>query len=326
MASRRSPVRARLAPSLDSGARACSSEPAPSGPFGSVVLLTHGGAGRLHAAVAEVSSNDEMWRGLLTGADSPLLHQRSRYRRLPGKPRCKQCLVPLGGAAAPLVRLMTKKAPSRKNPNYCDICERFVATHPGGAEIELSLLFADVRGSTALAERMTPADFHRLLNRFYSAANRVVIDSDGLVDKFVGDEVIGLYLPIIGTDHPQRAILAAIELLEMTGHRDPGGPWIPVGAGVHTGIAYVGAVGSEHQRDFTALGDAVNVTARLASSAGAGELLVTEETYARGGIDLGDTEERTVELRGKSERTAVRAVLVGPTHVRDTVAAAGVAK
>jgi adenylate cyclase len=271
--------------------------------------------------VSEAPTNEEIWRGLLTGADSPILHQRSRYRRWPGNPRCKQCLVPLGGAAAPIVRLVTKTAPSRKNPNYCDICERFISTHPGGVEIEVSLLFADVRGSTALAERMSATDFHRLLNRFYAVANKAVIESDGLVDKFVGDEVVALYLPIIGPDHPSRAIQAAVEILEKTGHREPGGPWIPVGAGVHTGSAFVGAVGAEHQREFTALGDAVNITARLASFASAGEVLVTEDTYARGGLEPAATEQRSLELRGKTEATAVRALSVAPSGM-DVVAPA----
>ncbi len=79
-------------------------------------------------------------------------------------------------------------------PELLHLCETFIRTHPGGAEIELTLLFADVRGSTGLAERMGAMPFTKLLNRFYHSANRVVIDSDGLVDKLVGDEVIGLYL------------------------------------------------------------------------------------------------------------------------------------
>jgi adenylate cyclase len=259
--------------------------------------------------VSEAPSNDEIWRDLLTREDSPIIHQRSRYRRLPGRPRCRSCLVPLGGPAHSIVRMLTKKSPSRKNPNYCDICETFVATHPGGVEIEISLLFADVRGSTALAERMSAADFHRLLNRFYAVANKAVIDHDGLVDKFVGDEVVAMYLPNVGSDHPRRAVLTAIEILEQTGHRDPSGPWIPVGAGVHTGIAYVGAVGGEHQREFTALGDAVNVAARLASFAAVGEVLVTDDAYSRAGVEEA-TDDRRLELRGKSEPTDVRVVHV----------------
>lgn len=260
------------------------------------------------------TSNDELWRHLLTEADSPIVHQRARYRHYPGSPRCKQCLVPLGGAVAPLVRLVTKKAPSRKNPNYCNICEEFVETHPGGAEIELSLLFADVRGSTALAEQMSPAEFSKLLKRFHTAASNVIIETDGLVDRLVGDEIIGLYLPNRGPDHAHRALHAAFDLLVATGHRNESGPWLPVGAAVHTGIAYVGALGLGHARDFTALGDAVNVTARLASAAGTGEVLVSEPAYAQaGGHDLGEAEPRRLELKGKSEPLDVRVVRVGPT-------------
>jgi adenylate cyclase len=270
--------------------------------------------------VSETPTHDEMWRGLLTGENSQILHERRLYRRFPGTPRCKTCLVPLGGFAHPVVRLITKRAPSRKNPNYCDLCETFVESHPGGVEVEVTLLFADVRGSTALAERMSAAEFGRLLNRFYAVANKAVIDSDGLVDKFVGDEAVAFYLPIVGPEHPQKAVDAAIEILEQTGHRDRGGPWLPVGAGVHTGIAYVGAVGEEHQRDFTALGDAVNITARLASFAAAGEVLVTEDAFDRA-ARTGETEHRRLELRGKSEPTDVRVLHVAPTETREPVVA-----
>ncbi len=155
--------------------------------------------------------------------------QRRRNRRYPGSPRCKTCLYPLGGPLAPVLRVVTRRTRSAMNPNYCNLCEEFVRTHPGGAEIELSLLFADVRGSTTLAERMAPAEFGRLMNRFYVSANRVLIDTDALVDKLVGDEVIGLYLPVMGPEHAAKAIEAARELLVATG------PSLPVGAGVHTG-------------------------------------------------------------------------------------------
>jgi adenylate cyclase len=233
--------------------------------------------------------------------------QRRRHRRIPGDPRCKTCLVPLGGPAAPFVRVVLKRGPSRKNPNYCDQCETFVRTHPGGAEVELSLMFADVRGSTALAEQMRPSEFSRLMNRFYGVANRAVIDSDGLVDKLVGDEIVALYLPAIGPEHPRRAIDAARELLEATGHGSAEGPWVRVGAGVHSGTAYVGAVGSDETvADFTALGDAVNVTARLASVAQPGEVLISEVAYAAAQVDLGALERRELELKGRSAPLTVR--------------------
>jgi hypothetical protein len=78
-----------------------------------------------------------------------------------------------------MVRLVLKRRRSAKNPNYCDVCETFVRAHPGGAEVEISMLFADVRGSTTLAEQMRPIEFSRLMNRFYDRANRVVIDRTG---------------------------------------------------------------------------------------------------------------------------------------------------
>jgi class 3 adenylate cyclase len=103
-----------------------------------------------------------------------------------------------------MVRLVLKRRPSAKNPSYCDVCETFVRTHPGGAEVEISMLFSDVRGSTTLAEQMRPAEFSRLMNRFFDSANRVVIDSDGLVDKRVGDEVVALYVPPSAPTTPKR--------------------------------------------------------------------------------------------------------------------------
>jgi adenylate cyclase len=201
------------------------------------------------------------------------------------------------------------------NPNYCNLCETFVRTHPGGAEVELTMLFADVRGSTTLAEKMTPAAFSRLMNRFYASTNRVLIDSDALIDKLVGDEVIGLYLPVLDPDHARSAVRAARDLLETTGHRDLHGPWLPVGAGVHTGVAYVGAVGSDRTvSDFTALGDAVNVAARLSSLASTGEVVISEQAYARADVDLGNLERRQLQLKGRSEPIEVRVVRVTPTE------------
>ena len=251
------------------------------------------------------ADNEAFWREHLTGEGSAMPTQRRRNRRLPGNPRCKTCLFPLAGPLTPLFRLVTRRTRSAMNPNFCNLCEDFVRTHPGGAEIELSLLFADVRGSTSLAEAMTPADFGRLMNRFYADANRVLIDSDALVDKLVGDEVIGLYLPVIGPEHAAKAIVAARDLLRETS--------LPVGAGVHTGTAYVGAVGSDATVvDFTALGDAVNVAARLSGLAAVGEVLLSEDSYAASGLDLGDLEQRRLELKGRSAPIDVRVLRIEP--------------
>ena len=131
------------------------------------------------------------------------------------------------------------------------------------------MLFADVRGSTSLAEHMSAQDFSNVIARFYGTAAKVVDEWNGLVDKFVGDEVVALFIPgFAGEDHAARAVNAARDLMRATGN-DGDDPWVAVGAGVHTGIPYVGRVGEGDACDFTAVGDAVNTTARLAMNAGA---------------------------------------------------------
>ena len=133
-----------------------------------------------------------------------------------------------------------------------------------------------------------------------------------MVDWLMGDEAIGLFIPAFSwPEHPRRAVEAAQELLKQTGHRDPKGPWLPVGIGVHTGPAYVGVVGGEGSpMDFTALGDSVNTTARLASQAGAGEILVSDATCAAAGLDTERLEHRQLELKGKSEPFGVYVVRI----------------
>ena len=160
---------------------------------------------------------------------------------------------------------------------------------------------------------MSPSKFGQLMNRFYTVTTDVIVKTDALIDKLVGDEVIALYLPgWAGPDHAGLAVRAAQDLLRATGHGEPDGPWLPVGAGVHTGIAYVGTVSGTEGTviDLTALGDAVNTTARLASKAGTGEVLITETAYAAAGLDLEHLERRQLELKGKSEPVNVRVIRI----------------
>jgi adenylate cyclase len=256
----------------------------------------------------------EIWRQFLaTGEITRERRMRTIFRYLPREPRCKNCNAPFQGLGAPLVRLVYNKRPSKMNPRLCNVCEEFANKYQGGIEVELSLLFADIRGSTTIAEQMSVAEFSRLINRFYKAATEVMIRSDALIDKLIGDEVTGLYIPAYaGPQHARRAIEAALEILRATGHGEQNGPWIPVGAGVHTGIAYVGAVGSsEGVVDITALGDAPNVGARLASQAGPGELLVSEEALRAAGMDGEAFERRMLQLKGRKEAIGVRVMRVG---------------
>src|SRR5512138_950804 len=243
---------------------------------------------------------EEEWYKMLTEGEPIPRRLYHIHGLLPADPRCKICGSPFRGWGGFIMHLMGRDQ-SRYNPRFCEKCQVF--EHPGGAEVPLTMLFADVRGSTSLAESMSAREFSQLINRFYKVATHVLIQSDAMVDRLMGDEAIGLFLPgFSGPDHPRRAIEAAQELLRLTGHREANGPWLPVGVGVHTGPAFVGVVGSEDSTaDFTALGDNVNITARLASQAGAGEILVSDATCFAAGINAVALEHRQLELKGKSE-------------------------
>jgi adenylate cyclase len=250
------------------------------------------------------TENEAVWRALLTGEHPALRRKRWLFRRLPRRSsvRCKTCLAPFTGPLAPFVQLFGIR-PWNKNPRWCNICEEFTRTHPGGAEVEVTLVFADIRGSTTLAERMAPTEFRELLQRFYGIATRGFIGTDAIVDKLVGDEVIALYLPAFaGSDCTRRAVGAAQQLLVATGHGPDRAPWLPVGIGLHAGRAYVGSVGStEGVVDFTALGDTVNIAARLASEAGAGEILISEVASREARLGTPEKERRQLDLRGHAE-------------------------
>lgn len=182
-------------------------------------------------------------------------------------------------------------------------------SYGGGAEIECSLLFADVRGSTGLAEGMSATAFRHLMDRFYRVSSAILYEQDAIIDKYVGDEVVAIFIPALAQDaHAGRALAAAKALLKATGHGDPRGPWLPVGAGIATGVAYVGAVGTGEHVEFTALGDIVNTAARLAGAAAAGEILVTVPTLERSNIEPDGLEHRNLDLKGKSVGVEVAVV------------------
>lgn len=258
-----------------------------------------------------------LWHSYLTGDHSRLDAMtrtvRSVFRHLPSPPRCLVCNAPFYGFGGVIVRVLGFRAGrSSFNPTLCDRCEIIVKHYQVGTEVLLTLLFADVRGSTALAEEIGASAFHQLINRFYTTSTDILVRTNALIEKMIGDEVAGMYVPgIAGLDHARIAVDAAQALLKVTGHSDPGGPWIRVGVGVHTGIGYVGAVGSSQSvSDITVVGDVANTAARLASQAGAGEVLVSEETCQAAGFPEDRCEKRVLQLKGRSQAVAARVIRV----------------
>jgi adenylate cyclase len=228
---------------------------------------------------------------------------RRLFRRLPSDPRCKFCNAPFRGPGGVLVKAVFSKQRSTLNPNICNICEEASRRFPGGAEVEMSMLFADIRGSTPLSEKMSPTEFNRLINQFYTTATRVISVSGGLVEKLAGDAVAAFWgAGFAGQDYIRKTIDAAQELSKVMAQQG-----IPVGIGVHYGVAYFGAVGtSEGLVDISAKGYEVNTAARLASQAAEGEIIISEQALVKTGMDFSRMEARSLELKGISAPVPVR--------------------
>lgn len=260
--------------------------------------------------------NEEFWREYLSNPNKFMASGRRFFGRMPADPRCSLCASPFAGAGGMALRLMGRRR-STANPNYCNSCEKLLIKYHGGAEVPTSMLFADIRGSTALAEKMTSSEYRSVLDRFYTTATAVVFAHDGMVDKFVGDELVAAFPPMLCADeHPKHAVETAQELLRATGHADPEGPWVPIGAGVHTGRAWFGVLGEGAHVELTIVGDPMNVTARLASLAQAGEILVSVEAAEKAGLDP-SLPRQTLELKGREEPIDVVSLRVDAHEVAE---------
>ncbi|UCH59536.1 MAG: adenylate/guanylate cyclase domain-containing protein [Anaerolineales bacterium] len=256
--------------------------------------------------------SEEVWRSYMTTGKVPdYIGQpwfetkiiKPLFGHLPADPRCAICHYPFEGLGGKLTKILFGVEPSPLNPYLCNACERFAKNFQGGAEVEMSLLFADVRGSTSLAESMSPSEYSRLINRFYRATTKVLFDAHAMVEKLIGDAVNGFFVPgFAGPGHARVAIEAGMEILKATGHGDPAGPWIQVGVGVHIGVAFVGAIQTEGGAvTISVLGDDVNATARLGSLAGAGELIASQAAVQAAGWKSQDMQSRQLQLKGRKE-------------------------
>jgi adenylate cyclase len=225
--------------------------------------------------------------------------------RLPSAPRCEACGNPFSGWGGALMRRLGK-GPSRKNPRWCELC--FEKAPEGGATLTIGVLFADVRGSTALGERVSPEVLATTMNRFYAEVTQVVV-RHGIVDKLIGDEVMGLYLPALTQNgrYVDAMVSDAHDLLHAVASATDR-PHLDVGIGLAIGPAFVGMVGQGHVRDFTALGDVVNVAARLQARAAGGQIVMTSEVADLAAVHNGEIVE--MYLKGKTEPLDVRIVTI----------------
>lgn len=227
---------------------------------------------------------------------------------------CKGCWcqmrvpVPIRGPLSLPLRLFGIRR-SRMNPNLCTVCELMfkVVMRRRNIEAELTILFADLRGYTALSRTLEAGRVHELLDVFYEECAGAIWEHDGLLNKTIGDAVMAIFnFPIARPDHARQAVAAARDIRRRCAARgaalvasglDPA--TLGIGIGVHTGVASFGEFGRVH-KDFTAIGDTVNLAARLQAAARPGEVLVSGATLERLGGE-GSAEARACSLKGYAE-------------------------
>jgi adenylate cyclase len=259
-------------------------------------------------------SANEVWKIWLMEGNSgfarlaPVL-QRTVYafmstmlKLVPSNPRCLSCEAPFKGIGAPLMKAIGKEQ-SHYNPSLCADCENTARKFGSRAEIPLTMLFADIRGSTSLAEELGAEEFGELINRFYTVTSAILVQAMAFIDKLIGDEASAFFVPgFAGERHASVALEAAMEILRQTGHGSSEGPWVPVGVGIHSGPAVVGAVGqADGISDITVIGDTANTASRLASLAKAGEIVFSDETAVQAKMDTDLLTNHLYELKGKSQ-------------------------
>jgi adenylate cyclase len=149
----------------------------------------------------------------------------------------------------------------------------------GGANQRVTVLFADVRGFTSISEHAPPERVVQILNLYFSAMTEIIFAHGGTLDKYIGDGLMALFgAPAATPQDASNALAAAVAMQRrmevLNGElRATGLPEISVGIGLHTGEATVGYIGSERRSEYTAIGDTVNLAARLESRAQGGQIL-----------------------------------------------------
>lgn len=181
----------------------------------------------------------------------------------------------------------------------------------GGRVVEVSALFADLRGFTAFSEAVEPAEIVRMLNRYHGAAVPEILSNGGTIVQFVGDALLALFnAPARQADHEVRAVRAALAMRDASEHIAGENPdWPRFRIGVNTGPALVGNIGSEQLRGFNAMGDAVNVAARLQSLAEPGRVVVGDATLRGLGEGVRSRSLGDLAVRGRQGTVLAHEVL-----------------
>ena len=206
------------------------------------------------------------------------------------------------------------------SPNLVDqIISGELQLEQGGQLREATMLFADIRGFTAMSELHSPEAMVRTLNAYFEEMVDALFAHGGTLDKYVGDEIIGLFgAPVALPDGPDRAIRCALEMLERLARFNKkrhlqGEVPIEIGIGLNTGKVVAGAIGSPQSLQYTVIGDAVNTAARLCSAARAGEILISENTHRACSSAFEVERREPIRVKGKSAELNIYSVVAAGT-------------
>ena len=228
------------------------------------------------------------------------------YARVGTATRCKVCGLSIRGPLGWINRSIWGIVPLSKHPDLCSVCRI------GERLLEVTVLFADARGFTRFAEGRPPDEVAATMNKMFEGCVNTLLEHDAIVDKMMGDAVMAVFgAPIIRPDHAQQAVAAATAIQRKAVELFPP-EWRDacVRIGLNTGTAFVGRVGSGDIKDYTAVGDTVNVAQRLQTEAQAGEVLMAESVYEQVRDALPTAERRVLTLKGRSEPVIAYALTV----------------
>ena len=177
----------------------------------------------------------------------------------------------------------------------------------GGERKDVTLLFIDIRGFTPLSEKMEPEEVIQMLNEYLDLCSQCIFQYEGTVDKFMGDGIMVIFgAPIPQVDHAERAIKAALLMKEKSDElaarlMKKYGRSVNFGMGINSGPAVIGNIGSKERLDYTAIGDTVNLAARLEANAKPGQILISEETYNRVKDTFAASRLEPIKVKGKEQ-------------------------
>ncbi len=189
----------------------------------------------------------------------------------------------------------------------------------GGRVTEVTMLFSDIRGFTTMSDGRPPQEIVNTLNEYFEVMVDILFKYSGTLDKFVGDEIIGLFgAPISLEDAPFKAVSCGIAMFQALEEfnrtrASENQPPLRIGIGINTGNVITGSIGSTRALQYTAIGDAMNVASRLVNVASSGEIIISEDTYKHIAGRVEATQLPPVKVKGKAEELKVYRV----TGLRD---------